>query len=117
MARRHATALLRAMRAHLRAPNAVLHRVLAAFVGASLADLRAQLAQCHVVLAVAGHEAGGQASDFCAVDVERNAMRQAARVTLVETGDRAAVAGIRAVVTRADASQVVVVSHGVFSLG
>ena len=85
--------------------------MLRAFVGAGLADHRAQGAERRRMRAAARHQADREPAYLGTVDVERNAARHRPRIGLAQAGGGAAVAGIGAVLASVDARGVVRVGH------
>lgn len=78
--------------------------MLPAFLGAGIANLRAELAERAGELAAARHERNARATDLGAVDVQRDASSEALDVLLRQAGGGAVVAGDRAVVAGVDAA-------------
>jgi len=98
-----ATAGLRATMACLGAALAVIAFVLAAFVGASFADLRAQAARRVGEVTSTGDETCGQSAYRGAVRVQCDAADHHRDVRFLETGGGAMVTGDSALLQRFDA--------------
>jgi hypothetical protein len=89
----------------------VLHLMLAALVRAGFADLRAQLADFHCVLASPAHELGGQAAYCCAFIVQCNAARHHLRIRIMQAGCGTGVAPLGTLVTGLDTRLELILIH------
>jgi len=90
----------------------VIVRILRAFLGAGIAKLRADLTEHTRELAPARHERNARATGFGAIDVQRDASREAANVLLHQGGGGAVVARNRAVIAGVDGSLHGFMGHG-----
>lgn len=81
----------------------VVGLVLATFIGTGFANIGAKAAQLIGVLAVLGHERGGQATDLRALSIQADTFSHHVDVFLLQTGRRTAVAVSGANMTGFDA--------------
>lgn len=108
----HIAALLCALAASRCAILAVLRLVFSALVRASFADIGAQLADLHCVLAGPAHELGGQAANCCAFIVQFNAAGHHLRIWLLKAGCGAGVACLGTMVASLDTRLELILIHG-----
>ena len=85
-----------ALETSMRIGLAVVSLMLGALIGASLADLRTQRANCSRMLAAARHGVGRKATSRCSVRVQGNTACHHFHVLFLEAGSKALVTGRRA---------------------
>ena len=114
MRRRHGSAGFDAIQTRFGARLAMVHRVLAAFVSAALADVSTKGTNRCCVLASAGHGGGGKGAHFGAVNIVGNAFRHHLHVFFQQAGGCAVVTGSSTGVARRNARLVGLVGHTIF---
>jgi hypothetical protein len=99
---RHCAAHLRAFAAGVGAFSTVIHLVLAAFLTASIAYLRAELADLLSELRSPRHLAHRERADVCATAIQLDASNHRLHLRFVQTLGRAVFARFHALVARFD---------------
>ena len=107
----HRLAFFGAAFARIGAPLAVIHLVLAAFLTASAANVRAQSAELFRELRITGHELSREHANISAVPVEPDSTFHHINVVFLQTGRRAVFAFLSAFQARLDTTSVFFVSH------
>jgi hypothetical protein len=107
----HCPAFNNALTAGFGTGFAVVHLVFVAFFLAALARLCTSLANRGHQFAVARHIRNCKPTNFCAINIERNAIRHGTYIGLVQARGRAVVAGERARVTGFDTGFVLSMGH------
>ena len=108
----HLATGLRAVAAGFGAFLAMIHPVIRALLAAGLADLGTKLANTFGEHRTAGHFPHRKRADLGATPIERDAANHHLDVFLAQTGGRAVLARLHALVTGVDAGFVYFVRHG-----
>lgn len=92
----------------------MVHSVLAAFVGAALADVSTKGTNCRCVLASARHSDGCKGTHFSAFNVVGNAFRHHLHVLFQQAGGCTVVTGCGTGVTGGNTRLVELMGHEIF---